>query len=96
MVMADRTKHRGVMSERANAATGRIAKRMKGRDASRLAAFLSTADDQKRVDVDAMVESVLTTLREAIGNAGISRYAIEKRDTIPACPTWLRRWKGNA
>jgi predicted XRE-type DNA-binding protein len=80
--MADRKKHRGVMSERANAAADRIAERMKGRDASRLTALLSSADDQRRVDVDAMVESVLTTLRAAIENAEISRYAIEKRTGV--------------
>jgi predicted XRE-type DNA-binding protein len=80
--MADRKKHSGVMSERANAAADRIAERMKGRDASRLAALLSSVDDQRRVDVDAMVESILTTLRAAIENADISRYAIEKRKGV--------------
>jgi predicted XRE-type DNA-binding protein len=80
--MADRKKHRGVMSERAKAAAERIAERMKGRDASRLAALLSSADDQRRVDVDAMVESILTRLRAAIDNAEISRYAIEKRTGV--------------
>jgi predicted XRE-type DNA-binding protein len=70
------------MSERAKAAADRIAERMKGRDASRLAALLSSADDQRRVDVDAMVESILTMLRAAIDDAGISRYAIEKRTGV--------------
>ena len=82
MDMADRQKHRGVMSDRAKAAADRISERMKGRDASRLAALLSSADDQRRVDVDAMVESILTKLRAAIEAAEISRYAIEKRTGV--------------
>jgi predicted XRE-type DNA-binding protein len=44
--------------------------------------ILSSADDQRRVDVDAVVETILTTLRAAIENAEISRYAIEKRTGV--------------
>src|ERR1700753_3574152 len=81
--MADSTKRRGVeMTPKAKAAADRIAERMKGRDSSRLAAFLADPEQQRQLDEAAIVEAIVSTLQAAIEAAGVSRYEIAKRTGI--------------
>lgn len=81
--MADGKKHRGgrvvTMTPRAKAAADRIAARMKGKDATRLLAFINDPEQRKRIDEEVLADSIVSTIRAAIEESELSRYEIAKR-----------------
>jgi DNA-binding Xre family transcriptional regulator len=67
------------MTPRAKAAADRIAARMKGKDATRLLAFINDPEQRKRIDEEVLADSIVSTIRAAIEESELSRYEIAKR-----------------